>query len=66
MDITKILNMYELKPLMIQLNGYDLYEVLLKLQRIGAANPVETDASNRSDDILHRLLPRLQYLEVLC
>jgi hypothetical protein len=50
---------------MMQIDGYNLCEVLLKLQYRGAVNRVETDVSNRSDDILHCLLPRLQYLEVL-
>jgi hypothetical protein len=51
--------------LMLRSNSHHLCEVLIKLQHCGVGNLVGTGVSNRSDDILHRLLPRLQYLEVL-
>lgn len=50
---------------MVQRNGYDLYEVLLKLQHSGAGNLVETDALNHLDSIAHLLLLFSGYLEVL-
>jgi len=50
---------------MMRIIACNLFKVLLKLQYYGTGNHAETGVSNRSDDILHRLLPRLQYLEVL-
>jgi hypothetical protein len=61
----KLLNISRLIWLIVQINSHHLCEVLIKLQHCGVGNLVGTGVSNRSDDILHRLLPRLQYLEVL-
>jgi hypothetical protein len=63
--LTIILYVYIFEWFMVQRNGYDLYEVLLKLQHGGAGNLVETDALNHLDSIAHLLLLFSGYLEVL-